>query len=106
MNPNDDMVIDHINRHTFDNRIDNLRIVTNQENSRNRTKQHNNMSGIAGVSKRKINGNDYWRVTIINNSNDQIEKTFSIKRFGDEQAKQLAIEQRQIWKDQYGYIGE
>lgn len=35
--------IDHINRDPSDNRLDNLRVVTNQENSMNR---HNNKMGI------------------------------------------------------------
>lgn len=43
--------VDHINRNRMDNRIANLRIVSNQQNSVNRPKQINNMSGYKGVCK-------------------------------------------------------
>lgn len=42
--------IDHINHDTSDNRIENLRRVTNIENQRNRSMSKNNTSGIMGVS--------------------------------------------------------
>lgn len=43
--------VDHINHNKLDNRITNLRIVTNQQNSVNRTKQINNASGYKGVCR-------------------------------------------------------
>lgn len=61
-----DKQIDHINRDSTDNRICNLREVTNSENARNRKIQSNNTSGATGVqwdiragkwlSRIKING--------------------------------------------------
>ena len=106
LNPPRNMHIDHINRHPFDNRIDNLRITTHKENMRNKSMPTNNTSSIVGVSKRKKKQNSYWRVNIVDNNNKLVEKSFSIKKFGDEAAKQMAINQRNNWKDQYGYIGE
>ena len=106
MNSPENMCIDHINRHPFDNRIDNLRITTHKENMRNKSMPTNNTSNIVGVSKRKKKQNSYWRVNIVDNNNKLVEKSFSIKKFGDEAAKQMAINQRNNWKDQYGYIGE
>lgn len=50
MNPGEDLVIDHINRNRLDNRRDNLRICTQQENLFNKSIQCNNTSGIQGVS--------------------------------------------------------
>ena len=47
--------IDHINRIPSDNRIINLREVTDQENQFNRGKQKNNTSGYKGVSWNKQN---------------------------------------------------
>ena len=41
--------IDHINHNTTDNRIANLREVTNQENHRNMSLSKNNTSGVTGV---------------------------------------------------------
>jgi hypothetical protein len=41
--------IDHINHNTSDNRIDNLREASQQENTKNRSKNKNNTSGISGV---------------------------------------------------------
>lgn len=41
--------IDHMNHARADNRIANLRVVTNSENSRNQSKYRNNASGITGI---------------------------------------------------------
>ena len=46
----DKLQIDHINGIRHDNRIENLRLVTNTQNSYNRAKSRNNTSGYKGVS--------------------------------------------------------
>lgn len=62
MNCPDDMVIDHINHDPLDNRKENLRICTQQQNMMNRRTQSNNTSGITGVNWDK--SKNKWRVQI------------------------------------------
>lgn len=56
--------IDHINHERRDNRIENLREVSNQENSKNRPKQKNNTSGYQGVSFNKTRKKYHAYITI------------------------------------------
>jgi hypothetical protein len=49
MNPNDNEVVDHINRLRYDNRKSNLRICSFKENRMNNKLNKNNKSGIIGV---------------------------------------------------------
>ena len=48
--------IDHINGIRTDNRIENLRVVSRQENMRNTALLRNNTSGVCGVSWNKARG--------------------------------------------------
>jgi len=48
--------VDHINADRADNRIQNLRLVTNQENNKNKRLSANNTSGIMGVCWDKSRG--------------------------------------------------
>lgn len=59
------LTIDHINRDRSDNRIVNLREVTNKQNGQNRSKSSNNTSGHPGVYWNKQNSK--WRATITHN---------------------------------------
>lgn len=55
-------MIDHINGHKDDNRIDNLRIADKYQNAQNGIIRLSNKSGYKGVSK----SGSRWRATIIN----------------------------------------
>lgn len=55
-------IIDHINRKRLDNRRENLRIATPQQNAMNKSIQPNNTSGVPGVSWRK--DRNKWRAFI------------------------------------------
>ena len=87
--------VDHINGNTLDNRLDNLRWVTPSENIRNRIKTKSNNSGIVGVYFLKGKYEcDYWVAHWTKFNGKLCQKLFSIKKYGYEQAKQLAIDYR------------
>ena len=58
----DGEIVDHINGNGLDNRKENLRLCTNQQNLRNVGVRKNNTSGFKGVSWSKGRGN--WQVNI------------------------------------------
>lgn len=71
-----DLLVDHINRNTLDNRKSNLRVCNYQENSFNKSIRADNTSGIPGVSFHKINNK--WRTKIKYNN-----VTIHLGYFGD-----------------------
>lgn len=86
--------VDHINHNTLDNRKNNLRIVTNQQNGMNRSLGLDNTSGCTGVSFNK--NNSKWIVQIgVNrrlvylghydtlNEAINVRKQAEVKYFGD-----------------------
>lgn len=85
------MVVDHINGDPSDNRIENLRVCSNAENARNKKKQNNNKSGTPGVyyNIRK----EAW-IAIVKIHSKTKERSFSVKKYGFEEAKNLAITAR------------
>lgn len=63
LDKNNEMVVDHINRNKLDNRKNNLRICTGEENRRNVGKRDNNTSGYKNISWAKHQNCWVCRVT-------------------------------------------
>lgn len=82
--------IDHIDGNRLNNKIENLRLVESSDNKKNRSIFSNNTSGFCGVS---FNPKGYWMSHWYENEKFKCNY-FSIKEFGDERAKQLAINHR------------
>lgn len=89
LNPEKRMQVDHINHILYDNRKQNLRIVTNSQNSMNRRLQSNNTSGIVGVSYY----DNSWNAEIIKNG-----KKFYLGSFTN---KEDAIKVRKEAEEKY-----
>lgn len=90
-----DHEIDHKNGNRNDCRIDNLRVVKKVANMRNRAKPKNNSSGTTGVGRYVMRGVPYWIASwncpLTQKSR---QKTFNITKYGEDQAKQMAIDFR------------
>lgn len=84
------MVVDHKNKDHLDNRIENLRLLTNQQNLLNTDKilQAHNTSGYRGVHEKNPDRPKPW-VATINFNNKRSSKSF-------ETAKEAAL-----WRDKY-----
>lgn len=85
--------IDHIDGNGLNNAISNMRLVTGRENSINRRKRSNNISGVTGVSWNRRNKN--WRVRISDGQREVSIGSFS--------SKADAIKARKDAEIKYGY---
>jgi hypothetical protein len=102
MNINDEnIMIDHIDRNTLNNRKSNLRIADAELNMRNINIQTNNTSGITGV---RCDGKKWWAQIVIDGK--QKTKSFTISKYGDEEAKKMAIAWRKQKEIENNYLGE
>lgn len=87
------MQVDHINHDRLDNRIDNLRLVSNQENHKNRSKSPRNTSGVTGVYWHKQKNK--WHAKIKSNGKN--------KHIGYFTNKADAIAARRAAEKKYGF---
>ena len=82
-------VIDHIDGNPLNNKIENLRCVPTEVNSRNKSKNQRNSSGITGV---RFKDNGFEAKIVINDK--CAYKRFGCKRHGYDEAFRLACEWR------------
>lgn len=87
------MQIDHINHIRTDNRIENLRLVTCKENSKNKSRSKNNRSGVTGVYF--DNYSSKWKA--------QIKTDNGIKHLGRFLDISDAIAARKLAEEKLGY---
>ena len=85
-NPENKSLVDHINGNTLDNRVENLRWATAQENCRNCALYSNNLLGIKGVGK---NGNRYVARCRVNGKM-ALHKTYDTAEEASEAYRQFA----------------
>jgi hypothetical protein len=90
--PDNGMTIDHINKNSLDNRKANLRFATKAMQSINHNLQRNSTTGRAGVSL-YTKGTRTYAANWYENGK-KVRQYFSVIKYGEEQAKKLAIEAR------------
>ena len=100
--------IDHINGVRTDNRLNNLRCIPQKDQRKNAAKRNDNQSGIQGVSRWETTRRgdqkvSMWRAVAQDQSAKQVIKTFSIKKYGEQEAFKLACEARKQMEKLYGY---
>ena len=96
----DNMVVDHINHNTLDNRKENLRICTVSQNGMNQKLSSRNKSGVKGVSFHTKSHK--WRATITVN-----KKQIELGEFDDIQDAINARKEAEIkYFDEYRYKGD
>lgn len=90
--------IDHINGDPEDNRLANLRVVSNAENQRNASRKVNNTSGVTGVSWHRRD--EIWHVNI--RGNGKLRYVGSFRNFDHAVAARKAAEREYGFHPNHG----
>ena len=93
--PDPNLEIDHINGNRADNRISNLRLVTQEQNLRNKTKYKNCKHGYPGILFEKDGREKCWRAQIAMNG--------TIAKLGAFRCKTAAIFARKMAEAKHGF---
>lgn len=96
------LVVDHINRNTLDNRKSNLQNVTNSGNMKNLSIRKDNRSGRKGVT---LETGKRFKVEWYEEGKKKT-KSFSLNKYGYEEALRLANEFRDIVDNQLNIVSE
>ena len=115
-NTDKNTLVDHINRDTHDNRRSNLRVATRSENNLNFKKRSTNTSGRTGVylkNEQIVKNKDgstrtksaKWFAQVAVNGKKKT-KSFSIEKYGYDNAYNMAVEQREKWEEEYNILTE
>lgn len=97
----DSNVVDHIDRNPSNNNYQNLRWTTTSGNARNNSLSEKNTSGTKGVSYKD---DGYWIACWIDKERKRHQKYFSVKKYGFQYAKQMAINHRKEMALDNGYL--
>lgn len=91
--------IDHIDGNPLNNKLENLRDVPKIINQRNARKRKDNRSGLAGVCE-IWHPTKYWVAQWFDGKRKN--KWFSVDKYGDAQAKQMAVAYRKARIEEIG----
>lgn len=101
------VIVDHIDRDTFNNRRNNLRETDSTTNNKNCSMSKNNTSGRTGVYYTESRGtrSDCFKAQVGHGENRKT-KSFSIKKYGYDKAYELACKQREEWEKEFNILTE
>jgi hypothetical protein len=107
--------VDHINRNSLDNRKENLRLVTHQQNGWNVAKKSRLRSGRIPTSKykgvvlcKRVDGTPYWRVIIkLTKKTEKPARHVRLGPFPTEEAAARAYNAEVVkYRGEYAYLNQ